>query len=100
VTVADFDGDQRTDLGVLGNGQTLWILRGAGDGSFAVQSTGFSMLPMASLTDQIMTADFNSDGRPDLVMGGDGRFDAHGTTAIGIAILINISPRMQQEHED
>ncbi|MGE3806954.1 MAG: FG-GAP-like repeat-containing protein, partial [Gemmataceae bacterium] len=77
---ADFDGDGILDLAYLnsttasnpiaGKFFTLAILRGAGDGTFAL--TG-NLLPdsLPSITLSSMTsADFNGDGRADLVIAG------------------------------
>jgi uncharacterized repeat protein (TIGR01451 family) len=61
--VADFDNDTKPDLAVLGSGG-LAILRGQGDGTF-LQGTP---LPVAFVPNVVFTADFNGDGKMDLVV--------------------------------
>ena len=61
--VADFDNDTKPDLAVLGSGG-LAILRGQGDGTF-LQGTA---LPVAFVPNVVFTADFNGDGKVDLVV--------------------------------
>jgi hypothetical protein len=61
VIVADFNGDQKLDLAVGGNGVS--ILLGNGDGTFQKQLSASGGAPLAA-------ADFNSDGRLDLFAGG------------------------------
>jgi hypothetical protein len=88
VIAADFDGDRNVDLGVVGD-STFWVLRGAGDGSFSVQSIGFSAVPSPVST---AIGDFTSDGRADVAIAGDGWFVAYGPGTVGIALLLGFSP--------
>ncbi len=60
---ADFDGDGRLDLAVVRNGVALTILRNLGGGSFANVP-----VPALGLTPRVVVADFDLDGRPDLLM--------------------------------
>ncbi|MGA2099544.1 MAG: choice-of-anchor D domain-containing protein [Candidatus Sulfotelmatobacter sp.] len=101
MVVADFNGDGRPDLAVVNRGSnTVSILLGNGDGTFAAQSS------FATGTDPIAIAvgDFNGDGKLDLVTAnrasynisvllgnGDGTFQSHvdyvaGTEPIGIVV--------------
>src|SRR4029077_2273341 len=60
--VADLDNDTKPDLAVVGSGG-LTILRGQGDGTF-LQGTALAVAP----PNAILTADFNGDGKMDLVV--------------------------------
>src|SRR5438094_397844 len=67
----DFNGDGRMDIVVAndaGNGTggapTLSVLLGDGRGAFTLSST----IPVDTLPYYIQSADFNGDGRPDLVI--------------------------------
>lgn len=59
---ADFDGDGLLDIAVGRNTLPLTILRNLGNGSFASVQ-----LPALGLTARVEVADFDLDGRPDLV---------------------------------
>jgi hypothetical protein len=61
--VADFDGDGLVDLAVVRSGVPLSILRNLGGGSFANVP-----LPALGLSPRVEIADFDQDGRPDLLM--------------------------------
>jgi hypothetical protein len=67
---ADFNGDGKTDLALLGN--DLLIYLGNGDGTFTAEAP----IPLpANFTDggaggQILAGDFNGDGKLDLVISG------------------------------
>ena len=64
IAAADFDGDNDIDIAVS-TAQTVVVLAGDGNGSFQQVET------MANLktSDSIAVADFNNDGRPDIVAG-------------------------------
>jgi len=62
LTAADFDGDGKTDLAVVGNGFSY--LLGKGNGTFQPH---VDYLTSISVTSAI-TADFNKDGRSDLAV--------------------------------
>lgn len=74
---ADFDGDGRLDLAVVRNGVALTILRNLGGGSFANVP-----VPALGLTPRVEVADYDLDGRPDLLLartvqvGSSNQFDA------------------------
>ena len=78
LATADFDGDQRVDIAAAGGrpGQ-LSLLYGKGDGSFedAVST------PLGQELNQVIAADLNGDGLPDLAV-------AH-FTGNAIVVLIN-----------
>lgn len=62
LVAADFDGDGIVDLANSGGSHLLWL--GVGDGTFVVHAgLGFTGSNVSSLA----VADFNGDGRPDLV---------------------------------
>jgi len=62
--VADFNLDHLDDL-ALSNDDVLHILLSRGNGTFLM----YSVLNLTSRTFEIAAADFNSDGRPDVVAG-------------------------------
>ena len=78
VAIADLNGDGKLDIAVTGHGSRFGerhdagysILLGNGDGTFAVTHYHLDYAGGA-----IAVADFNGDGRPDLVMA-DGALDA------------------------
>jgi Bacterial Ig-like domain (group 3)/FG-GAP-like repeat/FG-GAP repeat len=67
--VLDLDGDGKADIlfgpsGAYGSSQSLVVLYGNGDGTF--QAPVF--YPISHLYTQILTADVDRDGKPDLIM--------------------------------
>jgi cysteine-rich repeat protein len=80
MVTADFDGDGNVDLAVLGDddfdddGATLGIQRGNGDGTFAAHERfpvrGYEVGEDLGLQ-YLAVADFNRDGKPDLVTVGE-----------------------------
>jgi hypothetical protein len=68
MAVADFNGDGIADLAVAGTQGTqdgVFVLRGAGDGSFVEP---FSFLPTGTTSRGVAVADLKGDGVPDLVV--------------------------------
>src|SRR5262249_6312587 len=84
LAVADFDGDGHLDLAIGHFQGAVSVLRGDGTGSFAtLVDVGTSFL-LQGADSRIRTADFNADGKPDLVV-----------TCSGVCVLLNttqISP--------
>ncbi len=89
VVVADFNGDGKLDLATTGvdsqNNPTLYIQMGNGDGTFH-SPVAYPIYFPPIITAQIVTGDFNGDGKLDLVAGlsvllgnGDGTFRLGGT---------------------
>ena len=71
MVAADFNGDGKLDLAVVGADITsgeVTILTGNGDGTFTSSGTSYGY---ASSFDLIATGDFNRDGIPDLVVAND-----------------------------
>ncbi len=77
VTTGDFDGDGRTDLGFVSEidfdmtanarvdgAKTVWVLFNRGD-NWEISTEG---LPTDFIADVIRSADFDGDGRPELVL--------------------------------
>ena len=95
VAVADFNGDGRPDLVAANSGigsDNVSVLLGNGDGSFQAARN----FPAGSYPGFVAVADFNGDGRPDLVVAnggsdhvsillgnGDGSFQAPRSFAAG-----------------
>lgn len=92
VTVGDFNGDGKLDIAVAGGqgncpgcNSAVSILKGKGDGTFQMQFAAWGLFTNPA---SIATADFNGDGKLDLVMvddigvfwvlmgNGDGTFQA------------------------
>jgi hypothetical protein len=77
VVVADFDGDGTPDLAVDNayiNSQTIRVLLGNGDGTFRPgQILSYEGIGRNFFSSTLATADFNGDGKADLVFaGGEG----------------------------
>ena len=83
VAIADYNGDGKLDIAVANDGDTVpgsfTILRGKGDGTFAVTPGGDIGAGVNSMTQ----ADFNGDGKPDLAVFSFGTSEA--------TILLNTS---------
>jgi hypothetical protein len=69
IAVGDFDRDGRDDLAIAGDSARLYLLRGAGDGTFAQQTT-MTLVADSFAVDgaDVDAADFNRDGIQDLVV--------------------------------
>ena len=65
IVAVDVNGDQQLDLAISG-GEGVQILLGKGDGSFGAAAT-FGAPAAQSIPGEIAAADFNKDGRVDLV---------------------------------
>ena len=70
VVVADFNGDGIPDIATsdTGNGRTVTVLLGNGDGTFAAQP----VIYVDNNPNGLVVGDFNGDGIPDLAVDGDG----------------------------
>jgi hypothetical protein len=101
LAVADFDGDGNLDLALVGRGRDDYaeVLRGQGDGTFAVGSR-FVLRGAAFYDLQIGATDLNNDGAPDLAIvegrlqvalnNGDGTFQPatnYGRTLVGGLVI-------------
>lgn len=64
VVIADFDGDGVQDLGVAHDLGSISVLSGTGNGSFQLSLN----VVVGQSLNSIATADFNRDGRPDIVV--------------------------------
>ena len=68
VVAGDFDKDGKTDLAVANSNifdsQSVSIFQGNGDGTFQAKAD----FPVDGLANEVITADFNADGNPDLAL--------------------------------
>lgn len=69
VAVGDFNRDGKQDMAVAVSGDQVLILLGNGDGTFAAP-----VVYSISLTTQLIAADVNADGYPDLIALAGGQF--------------------------
>ncbi len=74
--IADFNGDGKPDLAVIGfasEHSTLYVLNGNGDGSFAEPATVDATLVSDGLApSRVVASDLDGDGAPDLVVADGG----------------------------
>jgi hypothetical protein len=70
LTKGNFNGDGNLDLFISGNNQ-MYSLFGMGTGSFVVNQT----VTISSLNTDILTADFNNDGKDEVVISKSGSFN-------------------------
>ncbi|MHB1023729.1 MAG: FG-GAP-like repeat-containing protein, partial [Acidobacteriaceae bacterium] len=69
MTAADFNGDGKLDLAVANYGaNNVTVYLGNGDGSFTQTAPPYDTFAVGTEPVSIATADFNEDGRPDLVV--------------------------------
>jgi flagellin-like hook-associated protein FlgL len=92
LTSGDFDGDGITDLFYQHGSFTSWVLRGNSDGSFQAPVTAASTL----FNSTVKVADFNNDGKSDLVSITSGTLrtftsNGDGTFAVGATIFSGIT---------
>ena len=80
IVVADFDGDGFPDFAVQNNG-LLTLAINDGNANFSL-----TLFPMDANSNGLLSADLNSDGRPDLASpeGGAGPYDRK-----GVALFLN-----------
>jgi len=75
--VADFNGDGKRDLAVIGypaSGSGVYLLAGNGDGTFAAPATiDASLASAGNPPGAVLAADFDADGKPDLAVMDSGR---------------------------
>jgi hypothetical protein len=89
VTFADFNGDGNMEVGI-GAIDKFVVAQGTENISFSDQSFATATLPLGlepnfvANANGIAVADFNNDGRPDVVL----------TSGLGISRLYNITPRI------
>jgi FG-GAP-like repeat len=73
LVLADFNGDGKLDVAGVNDTSGLFVLIGAGNGSFSAASGSPIALPPSSL---IVAGDFNGDGKADLAFGSSSNLSA------------------------
>ncbi len=74
LAAGDFTGDGKLDLATANTDATISIVLGNGDGSFQPQEEFSAGFPPSSQLGQLVTGDFNGDGRLDLAYLDEGDF--------------------------
>ena len=80
LAAVDFNGDGRTDIGMLDTNGRVTIFQSDGAGNFNLPTTIDSGL--AGLSPSLVAPDMDGDGKPDLVVGG-------GNSEWGVSVLLN-----------
>jgi Ca2+-binding RTX toxin-like protein len=93
VKVADFNGDNKRDIIGI-NRTSISLTLGKGDGSFESQTTfAIEGLAKDAFLESIAVGDFNSDGKPDLIVGTSSFTPKTDTTPAvttsGVSVLLN-----------
>jgi FG-GAP-like repeat/HYR domain/Thrombospondin type 3 repeat len=96
LAAADFDGDGHVDLATVSPvANDVSVLLGRGDGTFGP----FSRYVAGIAPRAIKSADFTGDGRPDIEVLISGRNYGLGETGRGVAILPNLAPPPDADHD-
>jgi LPXTG-motif cell wall-anchored protein len=70
VVIADFNGDGKADMATANEGGGVSVLLGDGASDPGFTAAAGSPFPVAGTPYMVATGDFNSDGKPDLVVSG------------------------------
>ena len=95
VAAADFDGNGANDLAIASHYRGVAVVLGDGKGTFVASSEGMSYPTSPSVSAPfssraVVTADWNRDGRPDVIALSDGPRPGSSGVQLGVTVFENL----------